>query len=1028
MPFTSQQQKAIDSRGKNVLVSASAGSGKTSVLVERLCQLVISDRISIDTILAMTFTNDAAAEMKDRLRQRLLQEKQTDYIRNQLAVLETADICTIDSFCLKIVQNYYYQIPISLKMANNIASDAQKQQLFQDAYETALENVSPKHLLRFFALLHPREPLHAYVSTCVDILAAKADPAEWMAAVKNDTLQTDGFDWFLLFYRQHVQAMMDICEKGKEIDTVFSRKINYLRPLLTSTYKDFISLFKVYYAQAGYMRVTKSTQDKETYNALKKVLKVHEKAIAEHLFDEQVFETDHRTMKPVRDEFCDLVLETQKQFRLKKQENELIDFTDMESMAHQLLQNEVIRTELYDHYQMILVDEFQDTNDLQESIIDCIAHDTNVFRVGDIKQSIYGFRQAKPEIMREHMKHGDEEVLIMNKNFRSSESIINFNNDFYQKIMNSDLLERQFEDHDYAYAGMDLQADTPQFPVRFLYTEVDSWASDHDMSKRSASSLHRINRYDMIANDILIHHKNGVPFKEICILTRSHSPQQEIIDCLRAYDIPVVSDLAKGFYQNAAIQIIVSTLMALQDPGDDISLCAALLSPLIQITNEQLTQAVIQKKQKASLYETIRNMEWMKEWHALEPLRYLPPCQALMRLYGVHDFYFKNTTTQDKTNLDHLLEQSVAFDSMKAFVRYLQQNSDQDAIPEAVRYGKQDDVVQIKTMHHSKGLQFPIVYIVSSSKSIDHDSKSPILIDPDLGISVSGLTEDGKIVRPSKSHIAMLNKKLHDELKEEMRVFYVATTRPKQELIFVDAVQNVDVYTSGLDTASLLAKGSYTSWLFHTYFNDPHSLVKFEKLQDLYQRPEAKDPVSRRISHPLYTKEVQTFHDLTASSLKSGVEWKPFEIIDSTAMSRGTLFHEIMGQCAFPYQEDEIRAFARSYRYSLTHIDLRQLLQINEEPLYQDWMHHKHEFECSYIIQDQNTVMHGFMDLVVWLPDQIVILDFKTDRASKEELMNLYHKQLDTYKKSMRLIDDTKPIHTWIYSFHLNQLIPLNTK
>ncbi|MGI6068495.1 UvrD-helicase domain-containing protein, partial [Absicoccus porci] len=176
MPFTEAQKKAIDLRGANILVSASAGSGKTSVLVERLCQLVTHDKISINHILAMTFTNDAASEMKERLRQELLKQEQTSYIRDQLALLETAQICTIDSFCLSLVQNYYYQIPISLKMANAIASDAQKQQAFDQAFQHAKESLSLPHLNDYIWAMHIKDnDLQKALKDTIAIAWAKPD-------------------------------------------------------------------------------------------------------------------------------------------------------------------------------------------------------------------------------------------------------------------------------------------------------------------------------------------------------------------------------------------------------------------------------------------------------------------------------------------------------------------------------------------------------------------------------------------------------------------------------------------------------------------------------------------------------------------------------------------------------------------------------------------------------------------------------------------------------------------------------------
>ena len=1010
MPFTKAQQQAIQLRGSNILVSASAGSGKTSVLVERLCQLVTKDHISINHILAMTFTNDAASEMKERLRQELLKQEQTAYIRDQLALLETAQICTIDSFCLSLVQNYYYQIPISLKMANSIASDAQKKHAFDQAFQQAKETLSMPHLNDYIWAMHIKDnDLQKAFDTAISMAWAKPDPIQWFTDIKENRMKPQIESWFMTYFHQHIQAMIEICDSALDCDDRLIEKKEALAALLPMDYESMRSHFLAYFAKYGYFRYSKKMThtSKDEFDRYKKALVFHEKAIAQYLFDSYDLDTQAVVL-----EFCDLAQATQQEYAKIKKQLEIIDFSDMETFAHQLLENPLIQEEVCKQYDMILVDEFQDTNDLQESIIHLIERGNNVFRVGDVKQSIYGFRQARPEIMKSHMKAKEDTLIIMDQNFRSNANIIAFNNDFYEKIMNGPLLGNQFEQADIAHPGASYQVENTQYPIRFLYT-----TNEEDSENRQAYTQ---NRLDILAHDILKQHEKGRPYRDICILTRDNDPQEEIKNVLETYDIPVYTNLKSGFYQVAAIQIVLATLSAIYDPMDDISFTASLLSPIGCVTCEQLATSCHDKGRNESIFLHIKDQAFMQDWLSLYTQSHDTPTEWLQAIYQFHDFYMKHTTSLEKTNLDALLEKSCEFETLSTFIESIQKDQKNDRVGPASAFSKQDDVVQIKTMHASKGLQFPVVYILSKHGS-NHSISPAFLMDADLGVACFG--QDGQTKKVTRSYLAIKTKQKQESLQEEMRVFYVATTRAQQELIFVDHIKETTSFSGPLTSSVLLQDQSYTGWLFHTYFEDVHSPIVFTKC-NLWVRPEKKDPVSRPRTWKTYTKSSTPIQSRTASQAKRVLAWQPLELVPKQNTLRGTLFHEIM-QCPFPYQTKDMVQVAKKYGYTLSPTDIQQLQTINANKLYQQWMQKKHEFECSYIVKDNNQIINGFMDLVVWEEDQLIIVDYKTDTATADELIEKYHKQLETYKKAMTILDPSKPIQTYIYSFHLGRMLPI---
>ena len=1035
MDFSIPQKKAIDIRNTNVVVSASAGSGKTAVLVERLCQLVLKDHISIDSILAMTFTKDAAAEMKARLLSKLKEQPKTDYILQQMALLETASISTIDSFCLSIVQNYYYKIPISYTMSKQTASTAQTRLAFENAYKHAIQdldlNAYTQLKMYFHSFGKTEEDIQKYIEDILAIINSKSeeDAKAWMANIQESYtyLNPNIMEYALKYFHNHCLAMTEIL--NEVIDQIskpedYEIKKDYLSKCLDATsYSDFKVQFELYLKNTiGF----KKTIDKVDYSKYQTSFKEHETSIVENLFDEAFYLKDIQNHKDLVDTLFELTNKVKLYFQLEKKKMEVIDFNDMEHFAYQLLQDPMIKEEMYNKYQMILVDEFQDTNELQEKIIASFCHENNVFRVGDIKQSIYGFRQANPKIMQDWMEKEDTNntPLLLQENYRSNASVIEFNNDFYNKIMNNELLGEQFKDIDIANVGTKGQMESPQYPVRFLYTEY----KNEDGNKATIKKNHNENRFDLIANDIIEKHEAGMPYKSMCVLTRNHAPQEKLKAVFEAYNIPAMITIDHGFFTNPAIQIVISTLKALEDLTDDISLCASLMSPLFNISFSQIANCCIEKEKGTSLYTSIKNEDFMKSFFELYANKNKTITQLLQYIYAFNNFYYASTTIQDKNNLDYLLELAGQFENQNdihSFVLQLSKDAMQDQTQEASLYGKEDDVVQVKTMHQSKGLQFPIVYILSQHEQRDKHGSSCILFDSTLGLSLKGLSLDYKLKYNSIYHLALQTKKELDDLAEEMRVFYVATTRPQKELVIVDTIESIEDFYSPLNAYTLLEDESYTGWLLHTYANMSDSLVVFDKKQGLYERPLKVRQNNTPYALPTYSKGSKAFSSQTASGAKIKLDWKEVSLSKNMGTIRGTLFHEIVAQCSYPYQEKDIIAYANSYGYTLKDHDIKQILALNSDALYASWMKEKHVFEQSYIIEEKNQVVHGFMDLVIYKEDEVIIVDFKTDAVDNEQkLIDLYTIQLQTYKKAMKKLTNL-PINTYIYSFSLSKCIYL---
>lgn len=1034
MKFSPDQQQAIDIRGTNVIVSASAGAGKTSVLVQRLNQMVLVDRIPVTSILAMSFTEDAAAEMKARLKRQLQAAAHDPWIADQLALLETASISTIDSFCYDLVKKYYYKIPISYAMSRHVENGPANRQAFQEALEHSLETVSARGqaALRLYyeAQKADRQQLETDLRRFVEMADAQPDPDAWIQSANGHEALVH--QQFTDYFRVRLEALGQILEEMLEFTQSMefakaSQQEKVLQDLkarlahikksqaaLDKSYDDFM---ETYVPGLDLLPRVPSSINKHNVKIWHTAYKTLSDQINSRAFTPREYTQDARNNEEAIEAFLQAALALRAEFAAAKKRRQILDFSDMEHFAWALLQDPMIREELQHKYETILVDEFQDTNDLQESIIMAIARGNNVFRVGDIKQSIYGFRQARPQIMERHMKSKDDKTLRLSENYRSTSTLVDFSNRLFSKIMAG------FEEQDKMVPGTPAQSLSVQKPVRFLYTAYGDWAAAHEEGLVQAKKIHSRYRFDLIARDIIKKHKEGMMYRSICILTRTHGPHEALRQALEAYGIPAIGEVDHGFFTNQAVQIILSLLQSFVDPGDDIAMTAALCSSIGQVTMDELGAALASRPETLSIYQYLKDNPLMKTWNELYALRQLPVPRLIETLYGRDDWYTRCTTRQDKTNLDMLLDMAGQTPDVRLtdFVKDMLDQASLDRIGEASLYGKEEDVVRIRTIHHAKGLQYPLVYVLA-----DSGRKRPegcVSCDADMGIAFEGLSADRTLKYPSLRQTAFGHHRFMAELAEEMRIFYVAVTRAEQELVFVDTLKDLQAYGSPLKMWHLLSGAAATDWLLHTRYEDP-SLFDLELVSELDQRPAGGTFKNHILKQAAYSQPVRLIQGTTASSAKkANVSWHPIRLHPQQATSRGTLFHEMAGQLSYPYKREEVLAYAARSGLPFTEADMEQFLALNKEPLYGKLMGQPHGFEESYIARIDGAIAHGFMDLVSYGEKEITIVDFKTDKVdSVSVLADRYKGQLVMYRCAMERIRPGMKVRTWIYSFYLNKM------
>lgn len=1059
--FSETQRQVIASRNKNLLVSASAGAGKTAVLVERLCQLVLQDRIPLSSILAMTFTEDAAREMKSRLKLRLMEHQKDPWIDLQLSQLETASISTIHSFCLEVVKRYYYLTNLSYSVASHVDTGLADEQALEQAHQNALKTIDPnkRAALSLYLAAYGKndKDLQQAILKFLDLARSKPDWKAWIQSCRQPSpnVSDDFYGWFAL----RIQALIDIfetmeeavlemrfsrAEKQQEYLTLFQGKQQKLKACLLAleekNYMAFGNRFIEYIETSGKFT---PTINKTAFKEIQMDSRRYEKAIADVLFTPEMFLKTAQETSLVQETFVELAICVQEEFLRLKKEAGFIDFSDMEQYAWKILQNPQAAETLRNQYEVILIDEYQDTNDLQESIIQAIARENNVFRVGDIKQSIYRFRQARPQLMKSHLENvgKHDEVIAMQENYRSTGRLIDFNNTFFSTLMNVDGLTSQFSKIDFAKVGTEKQKEEPQKPIRFLFTEYQNTLdpkTGEPLKEPKARSLHRKHRYDLIAHDIRQKlEAQEIQMRDVAILTRTSTSHDELKQALESWGIRSIHHLRKGFYTNKAIQIVLSALRVIQDNRNDIALMAVLCSPLTGLVQENILPLLTNREEGQTLYQALHSSPEGYKVLAIErklkALKEKSLPEMVVAIYGLNDFYDQKTTAQDKTNLDLLLQKAVEAKDLLDLDDFLDSatlEENLDKTSEAIPFGKEEDAVKISTIHASKGLQYKLVYILCEQFQRDMESGMPIQFDADLGLSFDGLDIVNRVKRPSASHLALAHKRYLEEMEEKMRLLYVACTRAEQELVFVDSLKSEDLYDSPLNTHVLLNNKGFTSWFFHLFHKEGDPNVVFEKVETLYDRPDLS-VLTQNKSVPLrfYHLPTKTITSQTASETKQKTTWKQIqnqaERSSVQARVRGTLIHDIVSNIPYPYQSEAIEERVKQAGMELDQKGIEQILALNTNPLYQQMMQSDHQFECSYCTKIDNAYVHGFMDLVVNLSkDTTAVVDFKTDIAfDSYSLLKKYRKQLETYKQALQKIYPTQKIQAWIYSFSLKEMI-----
>ena len=905
--WTEKQLKAIETNGCNILVAAAAGSGKTAVLVERIIRKITAeDGTDVDRMVVVTFTKAAAAEMKQRIREALdamLQENPgNERLIRQMTLIHNAPITTIDSFCLNIVRNYFTDIELDpgfriadegeMKLLENdvmeemleeyYASENQVFFDFVDAYGTGRDDTKIVDIiLKLYRFARSYPWPEEWFKDCLCIYRqADIDTAEQNTAIGYlfDTVRRRFKD-----YDRQYEKLESICNEPDGplmyAAAVQSDHAGIRQILDTQSYEELVR--KVRLLSFETLGRSRSKDISEVKKAAVKQIRDEYKSYVTKTLQAKLFTKefanlleDIRENKPAVEMMMTLAQDFYRRMDTEKRERNVIDFNDMEHMALNILvkktENGMEYTKAADdlsaYYEEILIDEYQDSNMLQEVILTAVSKgkyneaDNNIYMVGDVKQSIYKFRLACPKLfMDKYSTYTDTDSpnvkIELQTNFRSRENVLECTNDVFYRAMNPYFAEIEYDDRARLNAGFEYPkyqaqnenamtfADDPDTMIYMIDMNQEKLSpEDEERSAReregaaAAALIHRLTQPKEDGSFYMVYDKNAengyrrIRYSDIVILTRTVSGWADtFVNVLMNEDIPAYCDASEGYFDVREVKLLLSYLAVIDNPLQDIPMAAVMLSFFGRFTTEELTQ-IRMKDTTKHLYDVMQESDDEKVVQFLKQLdsfreraeRY-PVSDVLWELmYDTGYYHYAGTMpagTQRQANLDMLYTKAAAFEKTSysglfQFLRYIERLKKYEVdFAEVSVLGENENLVRVMSIHKSKGLEFPVVILAGMGKSINQmDSRGEVVLDTDFGVGTNVVHLDKRIKNPTLLKSAVSQKLIQETISEELRVLYVAMTRAREKLYMIGAVKDAQKAVEGWQAVSgeLLAGGWYS--------------------------------------------------------------------------------------------------------------------------------------------------------------------------------------------------------------------------
>ena len=887
--WTEEQQKVISLRNRNILVSAAAGSGKTAVLVQRILSKILDKEhpVDIDRLLIMTFTRAAAGEMKERisaaLEQALFEEPDNEHLQRQMTLIHTAQITTIDSFCSYIIKNYFHMI--GLDPGYRTADEGELKLLREEILEELLEEAYEQRDEAFLELVECYSPgktdegLKELIQKVYESSVSHPFPEKWLQQCL-EVYRVDNKEelrkarWITLLWEETGERLEEaerladqaraVCESPEgpwQYEAALDSDLLLIGQIKQAAeQKDYDKtaelLKKPSFARLSAKKIPEQDEDKKIRA---KTFREEEKDIIKELSaryfcwsEDELLELLYCCRSPV-ESLVKLTCGFQEKFSQKKREKNILDFTDMEHFALNILMDEEgnpsqAARELSEKYEEVMVDEYQDSNLVQEMITTMVsgwAQDRkNIFMVGDVKQSIYRFRLARPELFMEKYKtysteDSREQKIELHKNFRSRAQVLESVNYIFRRIMGEDLGGITYDDNNALYPGADFPEGGEFLKTEVLLVEKDSEELQDEDSGQTPQELEalaiaaEINR--ITGREQILDKETGtyrpLEYGDIVILLRSaYGWADTFREVLESNGIPAYTASRTGYFSAQEVVTLLNYLRVCDNPLQDIPLTGVLHSPLVGCTAQDLSLIRLESPE-GLLYESLcafiekepgeegeaenceeqekRNLRnKLKKFHRqLQEIRdmaaYTPVHQLILYILKAtgYETYVRALPggNQRGANLRMLVEKAMDYEKTSYrglfnFVRYIESLQKYE-----VDFGEVNvtdagsGAVQIMTVHKSKGLEFPVVFAAGMGKQFNfQDINARLLIHPELGFGADAILPEKRLIAPTL-HKQIIRRELKREsLGEELRVLYVALTRAKEKLYITGTIAKLE--------------------------------------------------------------------------------------------------------------------------------------------------------------------------------------------------------------------------------------------
>lgn len=1018
MDWTEEQESAINEEGQNIIVSAGAGSGKTAVLSERVIRK-LKQGINIKNLLILTFTNAAAGEMKDRIRKKI---KKEENLKEQLDYLDEAYITTFDSFALSLIKKYNYilNIPKNIKPIDSLIITIKKREILENILEDLYKEKNPKftNLINNFCTKNDDEIAKSIIKI-YDELDKKTNKKEYLNTYlstyyNEETIKKNINEYTnnLIEIEQEIESLLEIMQT--ETDEKYYQKLtDILNPISNpKRYNDLIKINEI-----SLPRVSKETT--EEGKTIKTKISDNIKKLQKSLKykDEEEIKQGIEQTKDHVSIIIEILNKLDDQITKYKNENYAYEFNDIAKMAINLVkENKVIKEEIKNTYNEILVDEYQDTSDLQEEFLKEIENN-NLYMVGDIKQSIYRFRNANPSIFKEKYEKYSKNInglkIDLVKNFRSRKEVLNNINEIFNLIMDKTIGGADYQkEHQMVFGNSVYENEGKTNQNNNL--EIYNYQEDKNYTKEEIEAF-------IIANDIKTKINNkyqilkdkklqNITYNDFCIIMDRGSAFDTYKKVFEYMQIPlsIMQDEVLTTKEDILVlKNIISLIIKIKenklDKEAEYYFTSISRSFLIEETDKKIFEILKNDKIKeTNLYKTLKEISQdLDKTSTIEIidkiLKNLNYYENLIKLGNIEASIIRIEKIKELANALKDLNYTIT-DTKKYLEKVIEENQE-------IKYSlntSSSNSVQLMNIHKSKGLEFSICYFSGMHKPFNkQDIKERFIYDNKYGIITPYFSEGiGETILKDLTK----QKYLEEDISERIRLFYVDVTRAKEKMIIVTTLDKETEYQTNIVEDKI--RKSYTS--FQDILNSiKQNLTKYIKEVDLEKIPLSKDYITKiktnkkinKTDKIINKKQIKIENSLIEEKKASKSIKKLLTQEEIKNMEYGTKMHELFETTDFKSPKNQAVK------------SLVEKLNIKDEKIYKE-----HEF----ILTENEEEYHGIIDLLIEYKDHIKIIDYKLQNTKDEAYLN----QLETYKKYVNQISNKK-VKLYLYSILNNELIEI---